>query len=63
MEHKIAFEDLSPEIQEKLRNCKTKEELRELVTSLGAELSEEVLRAAEAAQPFMATIIEEMIKV
>ena len=41
----MAFEDLSPEIQEKLRNCKTKEELRELVTSLGAELSEEVLRA------------------
>ena len=41
----MAFEDLSPEIQEKLRACETVEELRELAKALGTELSDEELKA------------------
>ncbi|MBR0405473.1 MAG: Nif11 family protein [Eggerthellaceae bacterium] len=39
------LEDLSPEQQEKIRSCKTLEELVELVEKEGYELSNETLEA------------------
>ena len=39
------FEDLSPELQEKAKTCKTTEELLELAKSAGLELGEKELAA------------------
>jgi hypothetical protein len=39
------FEDLSPELQEKARACKSKEELSELAASVGVHLSDDELEA------------------
>ncbi|MGI6220906.1 MAG: Nif11-like leader peptide family natural product precursor [Coriobacteriales bacterium] len=39
------FSDLSPELQEKARNCTTPEELLELAKNEGYELSDEDLEA------------------
>jgi hypothetical protein len=37
------FEDLSPEMQEKAKACKSKEELAQLAEALGVKMSEEEL--------------------
>lgn len=39
------FEDLSPELQDKARNCNTPEEILALAKEEGYELSEEELQA------------------
>ena len=39
----MGFEDLSPDFQEKIKACKTEEELRELAKSVGANLSDDQL--------------------
>lgn len=41
----MGFEDLSPELQEKARACKSKEELAELAASVGVYLSDAELEA------------------
>ena len=41
----MGFEELPPELQEKAKACQTKEELAELVESLGVKLSEEELES------------------
>jgi len=41
----MSFEDLAPELQEKMKNCKTREEFDQLVKEAGIELSEEMLDA------------------
>ena len=42
----MSFENLSLELEEKIKNCKTREELHLLVKEAGIELSEEELAAA-----------------
>ena len=39
----MTFQDLDPELQEKIKNCKTREEFDQLVEETGIELSEEML--------------------
>lgn len=39
------FEDLTPELQEKARACKSREELAELAKAVGVELSDDELEA------------------
>ena len=41
----MKLEDLSPELQEKLKACKTEEELRELAEAVGSSLSDEQLES------------------
>jgi len=41
----VGFEDLSPELQEKARACKSKDELVELAASVGVYLSDAELEA------------------
>ena len=41
----MSFENLNTELQEKIKNCKTREELDLLVKATGIELSEEELAA------------------
>ena len=41
----MSFENLSPELQEKVKNCKTREELDLLIKETGIELSEEEIAA------------------
>ena len=42
----MSFENLPLELEEKIKNCKTREELDLLVKEAGIELSEEELAAA-----------------
>jgi hypothetical protein len=41
----MSLEDMSPELQEKVKACKSKEELAELAKAMGVQLSEDELSA------------------
>ena len=47
------FEDLSQELQEKVKACKTPEELLALANEQGYELSEEELEAVSGGKPWL----------
>ena len=47
MGEKNLFENLSDEIKEKLRNCKSEEELTKVLADAGIELDKEMLKAVE----------------
>lgn len=46
------FENLAPELQEKVRACTSAEELEALIAAEGIELSDEVLEGIAGGRPF-----------
>lgn len=43
------FEDLTPDLKERLKACKTQEDLRSIVHEAGADLTDEDLQGSRAA--------------
>ena len=50
------FEELSPEVQEKAKACKTPEEMLKLAKEEGYELSEEELEAIDGGMEWCSTL-------